>query len=64
MASIGHPLVGDLVYGHNKQKIKIEGQALHAKTLGFTHPKTGELMQFTTEVPVIFQEVLDHLHHL
>ncbi|MBM6839276.1 RluA family pseudouridine synthase, partial [Clostridium saudiense] len=41
MASIGHPLVGDQIYGYKKQKFKIEGQALHAKTLGFIHPTTG-----------------------
>ena len=63
MAYIGHPVAGDPLYAP-KKTLKGQGQFLHAKTLGFTHPKTGELMQFTTEVPVIFQEVLDHLHHL
>lgn len=63
MTYIGHPVAGDPLYAP-KKTLKGQGQFLHAKTLGFTHPKTGELMQFTTEVPVIFQEVLDHLHHL
>jgi 23S rRNA pseudouridine1911/1915/1917 synthase len=42
MAYIGHPLVGDPVYGYKKQKYKLMGQALHAKTLGFIHPTKGE----------------------
>ena len=61
MASIGHPLVGDLVYGHNKQKIKIEGQALHAKTLGFIHPSTREYMEFNSELPDYFNDILREL---
>ena len=61
MASIGHPLVGDLVYGFKKQKFKIEGQALHAKTLGFIHPRTGEYIEFTSELPEYFKELLDKL---
>ena len=61
MASIGHPLVGDLVYGHNKQKIKIEGQALHAKTLGFIHPSTREYMEFNSELPDYFNDILTEL---
>lgn len=61
MASIGHPLVGDLVYGFKKQKFKIEGQALHAKTLGFIHPGNGEYIEFTSELPEYFKELLDKL---
>lgn len=61
MASIGYPLVGDLVYGFKKQKFKIEGQALHAKTLGFIHPRTGEYIEFTSELPEYFKELLDKL---
>ena len=61
IASIGHPLVGDLVYGHNKQKIKIEGQALHAKTLGFIHPSTREYMEFNSELPDYFNDILREL---
>lgn len=40
LASIGHPLIGDLVYGYKKQKYKVQGQMLHAKVLGFIHPLT------------------------
>lgn len=58
MASLGHPLVGDPVYGYKKQKFKTLGQALHAKTLGFIHPKTGEYMEFNVEPPNEFNSIL------
>ena len=61
MASIGHPLVGDQTYGFKKQKFKIEGQALHAKTLGFTHPSTGEYIEFTSDLPEYFEELIKKL---
>ena len=61
MSSIGHPLVGDLVYGSKRPKINIQGQALHAKTLGFIHPRTKEYMEFTSELPEYFAELLNRL---
>lgn len=61
MASIGFPLVGDPVYGFKRQKFKLEGQALHAKTLGFIHPTTKEYMEFTTELPEYFEALLNKL---
>lgn len=61
MAHIGYPLVGDPVYGYKKQKFNLQGQALHAKTLGFIHPRTGEYMEFSTEIPEDFQKVLKSL---
>ncbi|MBE6049848.1 MAG: RluA family pseudouridine synthase [Clostridium sp.] len=61
MASIGHPLVGDPLYGFKKQKYKLEGQMLHAKTLGFIHPSTKKYMEFTSELPKYFKELLDKL---
>lgn len=64
MASIGHPLVGDLVYGYKRQKFNIEGQALHAKTLGFIHPRTKEYMEFTSELPHYFKELLEKLRKM
>ena len=64
MASIGHPLVGDLVYGYKRQKFNIEGQALHAKTLGFIHPRTKEYMEFTSELPNYFKELLEKLRKM
>ncbi|MEZ7647722.1 MULTISPECIES: RluA family pseudouridine synthase [Streptococcus] len=57
MAYIGHPVAGDEVYGPRKT-LKGHGQFLHARTLGFTHPKTGKIMEFTAEVPIVFQEIL------
>lgn len=64
MASIGHPLVGDLVYGYKRQKFNIEGQALHAKTLGFIHPRAKEYMEFTSELPHYFKELLEKLRKM
>ena len=60
MAYIGHPVAGDPLYGPRKT-LKGHGQFLHAKTLGFTHPTTGELVEFTAEEPAIFKETLDKL---
>ncbi|MEG0371748.1 MAG: RluA family pseudouridine synthase, partial [Clostridium sp.] len=51
MASLGYPIVGDPVYGFKKQRFSIEGQALHAKMLGFIHPTTGEYVEFSAEIP-------------
>lgn len=60
MAYIGYPVAGDEVYGPRKT-LKGHGQFLHAQTLGFTHPKTGELVTFTAPAPAIFQETLEKL---
>ena len=60
MAYIGHPVAGDPLYGPRKT-LKGHGQFLHAKTLGFTHPTTGELVKFTAEEPAIFRETLEKL---
>ncbi|WP_313167315.1 RluA family pseudouridine synthase [Streptococcus parasuis] len=60
MAYIGHPVAGDEVYGPRKT-LKGNGQFLHARTLGFTHPRTGEVVAFTAEAPAIFQDTLEHL---
>ena len=60
MAYIGHPVAGDEVYGP-RRTLKGHGQFLHARTLGFTHPRTGEVLEFTAEAPAIFQETLDKL---
>ena len=61
MAYTNHPLVGDLVYGPKKQTIDVEGQMLHAKVLGFIHPRTGEYMEFVADLPEEFKEVLNRL---
>ncbi len=61
MAHIGHSIVGDKTYGQKKEKFNLEGQLLHAKTLGFDHPITGKEMQFTSEIPQYFQNILEIL---
>ncbi|KRL01531.1 RluA family pseudouridine synthase [Liquorilactobacillus capillatus] len=60
MKYIGHPLVGDPLYGPTKT-IKGQGQFLHAGKLGFKHPVTGEEMVFEVPLPVIFRKTLDRL---
>lgn len=59
--SINHPLVGDPVYGPKNSKIKLNGQALHAKKLGFIHPTTKEYIEFDSELPDYFQKLLEKL---
>lgn len=61
LSSIGHPLVGDEIYGRGKNPFHLEGQALHAMILGFQHPKTGEYMEFKAELPEYFTELLKKL---
>ncbi len=63
MASIGHPLVGDSVYGPARSAFHIEGQALHAMVIGFVHPATGEYLSFTAPLPEYFTELLQKLEH-
>mgnify|MGYP005768873733 FL=1 len=58
---VGHPIVGDPVYGTKKQKFRLDGQLLHACELSFTHPRTGERMTFTAPLPAHFVRVLDAL---
>lgn len=61
MASLGHPVAGDTVYGGSKQPSELQGQCLHAKTVGFVHPRTGEYMEFTSPLPEYFQKFLQKL---
>ena len=61
MASIGHPLLGDTVYGTAKNPWKLQGQTLHAMVLGFRHPVTGEFMEFEAPLPEYFCKLLDKL---
>lgn len=60
MAYIGHPVAGDPLYGPRKT-LAGNGQFLHAQTLGFTHPSTGEMVTFTAEPPIIFRQTLEKL---
>jgi 23S rRNA pseudouridine1911/1915/1917 synthase len=61
MSSIGHPILGDTIYGPQKSPFHLIGQTLHAKTLGFIHPSTGEYMEFDAPLPEYFQKLLDIL---
>lgn len=66
MTSIGHPLLGDTVYGGKNSEFKLHGeplsgQTLHAMTLGFVHPRTNEYMEFSSELPKYFKELLEIL---
>lgn len=57
MAYLGHPVAGDPVYGNGKPSW-LEGQCLHAKKIGFVHPRTGEYMEFDSELPDYFRKFL------
>lgn len=61
LASIGYPVVGDPVYGFKRQKIKLTGQALHARLLGFAHPADGRYLEFSADPPAEFNELLTSL---
>lgn len=63
MAGIGHPLLGDCVYGPAKCPYKLQGQTLHAGVLGIVHPGTGEYMEFTAPLPEYFEELLGKLRN-
>lgn len=64
MASIGHPLLGDAVYGPAKCPYKLQGQTLHAGILGIIHPRTGEYMEFSAPLPPYFEALLTKLRQL
>ena len=64
MEFIGHPLVGDPKYGsqrRNRYGHIIEGQALHAQVLGFDHPRTGEYLEFSTDIPEDMKNLIEYL---
>jgi 23S rRNA pseudouridine1911/1915/1917 synthase len=62
MAYLGHPVAGDDVYGPKKVITKLGGQCLHAKKIGFIHPKTQEYMEFDSALPEYFVKFLKELH--
>ena len=64
MSSIGHPLLGDDVYGSGKNPFHLEGQALHARVLGFIHPITGQYMEFEAPLPEYFTELAEKLRKM
>ena len=61
MSYIHHPLLGDNVYGSKKGSSLITGQALHAMMIGFVHPRSGEYMEFSSELPEYFSELLEKI---
>lgn len=61
MAYIGHPVLGDMVYGKKRPEKGLEGQCLHARTLRFIHPRTGKEVEVTSELPDYFLGVLSRL---
>lgn len=70
MAYIGHPCIGDTLYGGDGTKFArryadiLHGQCLHARTLELTHPRNGELMSFTSELPEYFKFILNKLENI
>lgn len=61
MAGIGHPLLGDEVYGRGRSPYSLQGQALHAMVLGIRHPSTGEYLEVEAPLPEYFIELLEKL---
>jgi 23S rRNA pseudouridine1911/1915/1917 synthase len=61
LSYIGHPIIGDAVYGSKSNKYGLEGQALHARILGFVHPASGVCMEFEAKLPEYFEELLRRL---
>lgn len=62
MAHIGHPLLGDEVYGHVQSSFHLEGQTLHAKILGFYHPRSGSYLETDAPLPAYFKHLLNILN--
>lgn len=62
MASIGHPLLGDTIYGNPKNPYKLNGQTLHAMTIGFIHPRTKEYMEVSAPLPEYFEKLIKKFH--
>ena len=61
LAYKGHPILGDMVYGHKKAELGMDSQCLHARQLTFVHPRTGQPVTVECELPDYFQEVLKKL---
>ena len=61
MAQIGYPIIGDEVYSKGKNEWNIKGQCLHAKSLEFVHPTTGEKMYLEAPLPEYFEKILEEL---
>lgn len=64
MAYLGHPVAGDTVYGVRNEKVSFSGQCLHARKIGFIHPKTEEYLEFTSQLPEYFNDFLTKLNNI
>ena len=64
MAYLGHPVAGDCVYGVKNEKVPFVGQCLHARKIGFIHPKSEEYLEFTSQLPDYFIEFLTKLNNI
>ena len=64
MTSLGHPLVGDMVYGPQKCPFHLQGQTLHAMTLGLIQPRTGEYLEVNAPLPEYFEKLLQKLRQM
>lgn len=64
MAYLGHPVAGDVVYGVKNEKVAFTGQCLHARKIGFVHPKTEEFLEFTSQLPDYFNDFLTKLNNI
>lgn len=64
LKDIGHPLVGDIVYGFKNSKFKLQGQFLHAHKLGFMHPSKDEYVEFKSEIPENLSNILTKVRNM
>ena len=64
MSYLGHPVAGDTVYGIKSEKVDFTGQCLHARKIGFIHPRTNEYLEFTSDLPVYFSDFLYKLEKI
>lgn len=64
MSHLGHPIVGDPVYGVRKENFQTNGQLLHAYKVGFIHPRSGGYMEFESPLPDYYEKILEKLRNL
>ena len=64
MAYLGHPVAGDLLYGVKNEKVDFTGQCLHARKIGFIHPRSQEYIEFTSQLPDYFEKFLIKLNNI
>lgn len=64
MAYLGHPVAGDIVYGVKNEKVPFIGQCLHARKIGFVHPKTDEYIEFISQLPDYFTDFITKLNNI